>query len=211
MNLRSLSFPRPTVRPRRRTPQRAAFAIAAALAAVALPAGVASAADVGFWMYDADQDGYVDDSAVDMFGGDGTAGSDGFLDANLLDISGNGVGDTWLLDVNQNNVVDRIGFDRAEDGHVEEWHVDAEEDGVIEGVYIDMDGDGLPETMSLAGPGNPTVDIDWERNVCPTDPFWCMQWPQGSANGAFTIPVDGVSVAAGLENLDTAAGLMSGL
>lgn len=211
MNLRFLPVPRPTVRPARRSPRRAMFAMAAAVAAVALPAGVASAADVGFWMYDADQDGDVDDSTVDMFGSDGTAGSDGYLDANLLDISGNRLGDTWLLDMNQNSVVDHIGFDRAEDGYVEEWHVDVDEDGVIEGVYADQDGDGLPETMQLTGPANSTADIDWERDVCPQDPFWCMQWPAGSANGAFTIPVDGVSVAAGLENLDSAASLMSGL
>jgi hypothetical protein len=112
-------------------------------------------------MYDANVDGYVDASAVDL------VGSDRILDANLLDVSGNGSGDTWLLDVNQNSVVDHIGFDRGEDGHVEEWHVDADENGAIEAVFLDQGGDGLPETMLLSGPSNPTVDIDWGARRVP--------------------------------------------
>ncbi len=189
---------------RRRRGRRAALAMTAAVA-VTLPAGAASAADVGFWMYDANQDGYVDASAVDSVGGDYV------LDANLLDVSGNGRGDTWLLDTNQDNVVDHIGFDRAEDGWFEEWHVDADEDGVIEAVYVDLDGDGLPETMLLTGPTvSPEVGINWERDVCPSDPFWCMQWPQVSNNSGYAIPVDGVSIGAGLTSLGNAESQLGG-
>jgi hypothetical protein len=198
-------------RPRRRTRLRATVVGAIAAAAVALPVGSASAVDVGFWMYDADNDGVVDASAVDVFGNGGTFGSDGYLDANLLDVSGNGRADTWLVDTNQNNVVDHIGFDRGEDGRFEEWNVDADEDGVIEAVFVDQDGDGLPETMFLGGSGNPTAGIDWERDVCPSDPFWCMQWPRASNNSDVTVVVNVSSLAAGMEGFEHSTSLSGGL
>lgn len=193
-----------TSRSTRRTGRRVALAVTAAVAVVTLPAGAASAADFGFWMYDVNQDGYVDVSAVDA------VGPDGILDANLLDVSRNGWGDTWLLDTDQNGVADHIGFDRGEDGRFEEWHVDADENNAIEAVFVDQDGDGLPETMALSGPSNPTTTINWERDVCPTDPFWCMQWPQVSNNGGFAIPVDGVSIGAGLTSLGNAGSQLGG-
>ncbi len=154
----------------------------------------ASAADFGFNMYDADQDGRVDFSVINTNG-------DAFYDANLVDVSGNSRGDTWLSDTNQNSVVDHVGFDRGEDGRFEEWRVDEDENNVFEAVFIDQDGDGTPETMALTGPSSPTVDIDWDRDVCPSDPFWCMQWPQVSNNGTY---IHGVSLADGLDSLSRA-------
>lgn len=203
MDLRHLS---PTSRASRLGRRAVLTATFAAAVAVTLPAGTAAALDVGFWMYDADQDGYVDGSAVDTNG-------DGTYDANLLDLTGNGGGDTWLLDTNQNGVVDHVGFDRAEDGHFEEWNVDLDENDVIEGTYVDQNGDGLPETMALTGPSNPTVDINWERDVCPKDPFFCMQWPTVGGNGTVVSGgrVDGVSIGAGLDSLGNAESLIGGL
>jgi len=174
--------------------RKTALAIVLSAGATLVTATSASAADFGFNMYDVDQDGRVDFSAVNTNG-------DGFYDANLIDVSRNGYGDTWLSDTNQNGIADHVGFDRNEDGRVEEWHVDADENNVFEAVYIDQDGDGLPETMDLTGPSNPTVDIDWERDVCPTDPFWCMQWRQVSNTGGH---VHGVSMGDGLSTLGSA-------
>ena len=181
--------------------RRSALTLALAAGAALTLATTATAADFGFDMYDANQDGMVDFSVVDTNG-------DGLSDANLLDVSDNGRGDTWLSDTNQNRIADHVGFDTGEDGRFEAWLVDKDENNVFEAVFVDNDGDGLPETMAFTGPNNPTVDINWERDVCPTDPFWCMQWPRVSNNGTpHGAHVHGVSIGAGLDALSNAESL----
>jgi hypothetical protein len=180
---------------------RGALTLALAAGAVLATTTAASAADFGFDMYDANQDGKVDFSVVNTNG-------DGFYDANLLDVNRNGRGDTWLSDTNQNGIADHVGFDRDEDGRFEAWLVDTDEDDVFEAVFVDKDGDGWPETMALTGPRNPIVDINWKRDVCPTDPFWCMQWPRVSNNAGH---VHGVNIGAGLDALSNAEAQTGGL
>jgi hypothetical protein len=123
---------------------RAALTLALVAGAVLATTTAASAADFGFNMYDANQDGKWT-SVVNTNG-------DRLNDANLLDVSGNGRGDTWLSDTNQNGTADHVGFDWDENGRFEAWLIDTDENNVFEAIFIDKDGDGLPETMALTGP-----------------------------------------------------------
>ena len=108
----------------RGTRGRALLTLSLAAAGVVLPAGAASAADFGVYMYDWNQDGYVDSSTVDLTG-------DGWLDANLVQFADD-PGWTWLVDLNQNANAEFIGHDANRDGIAEVWFVDANEDDFAE-------------------------------------------------------------------------------
>lgn len=131
------------------TRRRALLALSFAAAGVALPAGAASAADFGVYMYDWNQDGYVDTSTLDLTG-------DGWLDANLVQFA-DSPGWTWLVDLNQNADAELVGYDANRDGVAEVWFVDANEDGFAEAVsrngHITTSASIMPDTYGTSSGG----------------------------------------------------------
>lgn len=108
----------------RGTGRRIAILTSLLTGGVMLQTGSANAVDFGPWMYDWNQDGYVDASALDVTG-------DGYLDSNLVQFSG-ATGYTWLVDLNQNGEADLVGHDADRDTFAEVWFLDADEDDVAE-------------------------------------------------------------------------------
>jgi hypothetical protein len=188
------------VRGRRRAMTVPFTALAIAALAMLTPAGAAHAATATYDMYDINADGWIDPSAVDT-------NDDRLLDSNLVDTNGDGQGDIWLIDLNRDRLPEWFLVDSApRDGRFETLGADSDENGVVEAAYGDADGNGVPDVL----PAGVSVPTPYVNPACAVTPGGCRYGSGANTGGSVALP-DGVSIATGLNNLDSAATNMSGV
>jgi hypothetical protein len=124
--------------------RKAIIGVAVAGLLTVAPTATANAADFGFYMYDVDNNGEIDLSAIDSNGDDR-------YDQNLVDIDAHDRqnGDTWLIDQNENGVADQVAADVTGDLHADVWLLDRNEDNTFEQVFLDENRDFLPDGVNL--------------------------------------------------------------
>jgi hypothetical protein len=136
----------------------ARFAVVAATAGVAVVAVAAPAsADIQYYGYDLNGDGYWETYITDYDG-------DGAFDTAIMDLNLDGIQDGLAHDWSHNGHFDMFGIDGNQNGHYEIMGVDRDDNGDIDWVAIDRNENGVEDSAEQLYPtiayvgGTPTYN-----------------------------------------------------
>lgn len=87
--------------------------------------------------FDTDGNGYVDQTAFDLLGGDG-------------------VTDTWATDHGGDTYAEEVARDTTGDGRPDTWIVDHDQDGLLDRIMLDTNRDGIADSVVAGTMLDPT-------------------------------------------------------